>query len=156
MSSAEIETSTDSPSLGPAAPPSSQPATAPHVATNVAQAVVEVARTFGQHRVRAWADGTGGAQVVIDDVPLSPTWATSSTWVGFAISHLIPEADTYPHYVRGDLSYADGRSLTAPLSAASFAGAAAVQVSRRQRPGTATQTPAAKTRGVLAWLRSLE
>ncbi|MCW3038782.1 MAG: hypothetical protein JWM31_687 [Solirubrobacterales bacterium] len=145
-----------SPSIGPAAPPGSQPATAPHVATNVAQAVIDLGMNFGADRVRAWADGTGGAQVVIDDVPLSSTWTTTSTWVGFALSHLVPEADTYPHYVRADLGYADGRPLTVPLSPATFAGVPAVQVSRRQRPGTAARTPAAKTRGVLAWLRSPE
>ena len=156
MNAVVTETPTTSPSIGPVTPPASQPATAPHVATNVAQAVVDLLSTFGADRVRAWADGTGGAQVVIDDVPLSPTWTTASTWVGFAVSHLVPEADTYPHYVRADLGYADGRSLTAPLSPASFAGVPAVQVSRRQRPGTAAQTPAEKTRGVLAWLRSAQ
>ncbi len=154
MSATATETPPTPPSTGPGAPPGSQPATAPHVATDVEQAVVEIVLTFGDDRVRAWADGTGGAQVVIDDVPLSPTWTTASTWVGFAVSHLVPEADTYPHYVRPDLGYADGRPLTVPLSPASFAGVPAVQVSRRQRPGTATQTPAGKTRGVLAWLRS--
>jgi len=156
VSATVTEAPTTSPSTGPTTPPGSQPATAPHVATNVAQAVVELITTFGDDRVRAWADGTGGAQVVIDDVPLSPTWTTASTWVGFAVSHLVPEADTYPHYVRADLAYADGQPLTVPLSPASFAGVPAVQVSRRQRPGTAVQTPAGKTRGVLAWLRSLQ
>ena len=143
-----------SPSIGPAAPPGSQPALTPHVAPNVAQAIVELVTTFGDGRVRAWADGTGGAQVVIDDVPLSPTWTNASTWVGFAVSHLVPEADTYPHYVRADLSHADGRLLTPPMSTAGFAGVPAVQVSRRQRPGTPVPTPAEKTRSVLAWLRS--
>lgn len=148
------ETPPTSPSTGPAVPPGSQSATAPHVAPNVAQAIIEIVATFGDGRVRAWADGTGGAQVVIDDVPLSSTWTTASTWVGFAVSHLVPEADTYPHYVRADLGYTDGRPLTVPLSPASFAGIPAVQVSRRQRPGTVAPTPAGKTRGVLAWLRS--
>jgi hypothetical protein len=142
-------------STGPQAPQGSRPAQAPHVAPNVATAVEQVMVTFGAEHVRAWADGTGGAQVVIDDVPLSPTWASASTWVGFAISHLVPEADTYPHYVRGDLAYADGRPLTTPMAAASFIDVPAVQVSRRQRPGTPLETPAGKTRGVLAWLRSL-
>ena len=141
-------------SVGPATPTDRPPARAPHVAMTVAQAVADLVTTFGAERVRAWADGTGGAQVIIDDVLLSPTWVTPSTWVGFAVSHLVPEADTYPHFVRGDLAYADGRPLTTPLTPASFAGVPAVQVSRRQRPGTAAQTPAVKTRSVLAWLRN--
>lgn len=154
MSAPAIETP-PSRCAGPQAPQGSQPARAPYVAPNVTTAVEQVVATFGAERVRAWADGTGGAQVVIDDVPLSPTWASASTWIGFAVSHLVPEADTYPHYVRGDLTYADGRPLNTPLAPASFAGVPAVQVSRRQRPGTTPQTAVGKTRGVLAWLRSL-
>ena len=154
MSAAAIETQPPA-SVGPSAPDGAAPAAAPHVAPNVAAAVQDVVTAFGPGRARAWADGSGGAQVVVDDVALSPAWACGTTWVGFAISHLVPEADTYPHYVRADLAYADGRGLTVPFSAASFAGMPAVQVSRRQRPGTTSPSAADKTRGVLAWLRSL-
>ena len=49
-------------------------------------------------------DGEGGAFVVVRSVKLESQYNQRRTWVGFHITHACPFADTYPHFVRPDLT----------------------------------------------------
>ena len=122
-----------------------------------ADAVVGVRRAFLGHPVYAWPDGQRGAFVVIDDLDLGPQWAMATTWLGFVVSYLHPEADCYPHHVRGDLQRADGQRLTPPFHPGrQFAGRPAVMVSRSsRRREPRLDTPARKALSVLEFVRRL-
>lgn len=125
------------------------------VKSEVEAAVAEVRRAFPDLRVLAWPDGSGGAHVVIEDVALTSRWQQESTWVGFQINHMFPDSDTYPHYVRADLTYRDSTPSQVPITpGAQFLGVPALQVSRRTaRHDPVPSAAANKTRSVIAWLR---
>jgi hypothetical protein len=78
-------------------------------------ALREVRSMFEEHTIRAWPDGAGGVHVVIEDIQLGPAWCQKTSWLGFTINYLYPDADTYPHYVRADLRHVDGNPLVAPF-----------------------------------------
>lgn len=102
-------------------------------AVNVAPlaALQEVRSTFAEHTVRAWPDGSGGLHVVIEDLDLGPAWTQGTSWLGFTINYLYPDADTYPHYVRADLMHVDGNPLVVPFHPGNtFQDLSAVMVSR--------------------------
>jgi hypothetical protein len=121
----------------------------------VADAVAVVRHAFTDHLVHAWPDGQRGAFVVIESLDLGPEWATATTWLGFIVSYLHPEADCYPHYIRGDLQRADGQSLTPPFHPGNqFAGHPAVMISRSSpRRDPRIDTPARKALSVLEFVR---
>lgn len=140
------------------------PGAAPTAA--VLHAVEEVRARFPS---TAWVgDGTGGAFVIADQVPLGPPFAQDRTWVGFHVTAMCPYADVYPHYVRADLSFADGRALTVPLHGgncfpagvpvAALPTRPAVMVSRvshRRESNSALETPLLKLLKVLECMKSL-
>jgi hypothetical protein len=100
-------------------------------------------------------DGEGGAIVIVEDVPLGDPWAQPSTWIGFRIAFSYPYADVYPHFVRGDLSRADGGPLGEALTPTTFEGRSAIQISRRSNHrDPAIETALLKLLKVLAWIRS--
>jgi hypothetical protein len=70
-------------------------------------------KTFDPAAVTVDHDGAGGAWVMIDPVRLGHTYVQDSTWIAFQITFPYPEADVYPHFVRPDLSRADGAVLGA-------------------------------------------
>ena len=121
----------------------------------VADAVAGVRHAFTDHPVHAWPDGKRGAFVVIEDLDLGPEWATAPTWLGFIVSYLHPEADCYPHHIRGDLQRADGQPLAPPFHPGrQFAGHPAVMVSRSsRRRDPRIDTPARKALSVLEFVR---
>ena len=133
------------------------PAAPANAKAEVLEALEHVRAAFPDLPVLAWPDGAGGAHVVIDGVPLSSRWRQASTFIAFHLNHMCPDADTYPHYVRSDLAYSDGRALQVPITAgAQFEEAPVLQVSRRTAThDPVTTTPANKTRAVLAWLRDV-
>jgi hypothetical protein len=98
-------------------------------------------------------DGVGGALVTVDGVALGAPYAQDSTWVGFHITHLYPQADVYPHHVRPDLSRVDGQALGVGTSASSFQNRPSIQLSRRSnRRDAATDTALLKLDRVMQWL----
>lgn len=121
----------------------------------VAEAVIEIRRIFSDHEVLAWADGQGGAHVVISNVPLGAGWVEETSWVGFMISYAYPDADCYPHYVRPDLNRAAGLPLEVPFHPGNvFAGQPATMVSRastRRVPGL--DTAARKASSVIKFIQ---
>lgn len=119
-------------------------------------ALGEVRTTFEQHTVRAWPDGSGGVHVVIEAVALGPAFAQDTSWVGFTINYLYPDADTYPHYLRADLAHTDQSPLAVPLhSGQTFENQPAVMLSRRSTNRvTGLSTAARKALSVLSFLRT--
>lgn len=140
----------------------------------VKTSIEEVQRQFLGHVVVVAEDANGGAFVIVEDVPLGPPYAQSSTWIGFHITFNCPYADTYPHFVDGGLSRLDAAVLgdgmasgmSFPISSDGQASNImapgtmpvrdAVQVSRRsnRRDSTGLETPNLKLLKVLEWIRS--
>jgi hypothetical protein len=127
--------------------------TAPTAA--VEKAIGEVRACFPNNPLEVVPDGSGGAFVIMQVIPLGPPWAQADTWIGFQITFQYPYADVYPHFVRPDLSRVDGKPLGAGLGHAQFRSQTAVQVSRRSNKlNPATDTATLKLLKVLKWLRS--
>jgi hypothetical protein len=122
----------------------------------VAKAIAEIERCLAPATVTVRDDDEGGAWVIVDDVPLGGPWAEPKTWIGFRITYTYPYSDVYPHFVRRDLTRADG---TAPMGEAmahaTFEGREAIQISRASnKRDPARETAALKLQKVLTWLRS--
>lgn len=121
----------------------------------VAQAVSEVRQTFSDYAVLAWSDGQGGAQVVIQGIPLGSGWVESTTWLAFGISYAYPDADCYPHYIRPDLQRVAGLPLEVPFHPGNmFTEQPATMVSRassRRIPGL--NTAARKAQSVISFIQ---
>lgn len=121
----------------------------------VSAAVEQLKREFPEAALTVRDDGEGGAYVIVEEVPLGAPYTQATTWVGFRVVNQYPYADVYPHYVRGDLTRADGRPLAAELQHLTFEEREALQVSRRSnRLNPATDTAVLKLRKVLMWLRA--
>jgi hypothetical protein len=129
----------------------------------VAKAVQAIRTHFATLRVDVIESPCGGAWVLIHDAPLGPPYAQETTWIGFFITNACPYADTYPFYVRADLSRQDGTALKVPLHAnrqwefgppPSTTSRAAVMVSRVQRNAQCLgrETPLIKLQTVLKWM----
>jgi len=121
----------------------------------VERAIAEIRGAYSE-TVTVREDGEGGAYVIVDEVDPGPMYRERLTWIGFRITFQYPYSDTYPHYVRGDLSRVDGRGLGEGMSPnQKFEGRSAVQISRRSNHlDPRTQTALIKLEKVLAWLAS--
>jgi hypothetical protein len=121
----------------------------------VASAVTDVRETFKDKAVHAWPDGSGGAYVVIEELDFGPIWEPRTSWLGFVISYLHPDADCYPHYIRADAGRADKSALSPPFNVGNaFAGVSAVMISRStRRLRKDGDTPAIKAVKVLEFIR---
>src|SRR6266511_724246 len=97
----------------------------------VTSAIEQVRSDFDNCNLTVREDAEGGAYVTLEGVPLGSPYEQSDTWVGFRIVSQYPYADTYPHYVRGDLSRLDSRPLGDGTGSAEWEGRPAVQLSRR-------------------------
>lgn len=121
----------------------------------VQRAVDQVRAEFPDTRLTLREDGEGGAYVILEDVEPGPPYQQASTWVGFRVLAQYPYADTYPHYVRGDLTRVDGRPLGDGTSLTTWEGRPAIQLSRRSnRLDPTVETAVIKLHKVLTWLRS--
>jgi hypothetical protein len=99
-------------------------------------------------------DGQGGAILIGDGLALGGPWLQGDTWIGFRIAFNYPYADVYPHFVRGDLARRDGGPLGEALSATTFEGRAAIQISRASnRRDPSHETALLKLLKVMTWLR---
>ena len=119
-------------------------------------ALREVRDAFADHDVWAWPDGSGGVHVVIEGVPLGAAWGQETSWLGFTINYLYPDADTYPHYIRSDLTRADGAALIAPFHVGNaFHEQPAVMVSRSSpNRVSGLSTAARKALSVVSFIQS--
>src|SRR4051794_21703374 len=107
----------------------------------VQRALAQIRTDFADSPLTVREDGEGGVYVTLEDVTLGPPYVQDATWIGFRIVHQYPYADTYPHYVRGDLTRVDGRPLGDGTSTTTWEGRPAVQLSRRSnRLDAVTQT----------------
>ncbi|MCX6071142.1 MAG: hypothetical protein NTU91_09845 [Chloroflexi bacterium] len=119
-------------------------------------AIAEIRAAFPDATVTARDDGQGGAYVIVDAPGIGTAYVTSTSWVGFRITFQYPYADTYPHFVRGDLARCDRSPLCEGLSAGhTFEERPAIQVSRRSNHlDPRTETALIKLQKVLEWLRN--
>ena len=122
----------------------------------VQKAIDEIRTRFAPEELVIDEDGEGGARVRFGPVALGPPYVQEHTWLAGHIPALIPYADVYPVFVRGDLSRKDGAALVAPVTPNhTFMGQPSVQVSRRSNGrDPAVETPALKFAKVLAWLNA--
>lgn len=119
-------------------------------------ALQDVQTTFEEHAVWARPDGLGGVHVVIDGVHLGPAFMQDASWLGFTINYLYPDADTYPHYVRSDLTHVDGNPLLVPFHIGNqFLEQPAVMVSRSSpNRVSGLSTPSRKALSVVAFIQA--
>ena len=123
------------------------------LAPPVADAVGAVRIHFADTPVEVTPDGAGGAFVIITSVDIGPRYSPSITWLGFHISAAYPDADTYPHYVGGDLVRVDGRAHGPAIQPVSWQDRPALQISRRSNhrlPGV--DNAALKAERIRRWL----
>jgi hypothetical protein len=122
----------------------------------VAVAIDEVERLFAPHAIIYVPDGSGGANVIIENLALGELYAQETTWLGFHVAHVYPKSHVYPHFARGDLRRRDERALGAAISSGHvFLERPAVQLSRKtDRWDGRFDTAAIKTERVLEWLRT--
>lgn len=121
----------------------------------VERAVAEIRAAYPDTSVTITDDGEGGAYVTVEEVPLSDRYEQPVTWAGFRITFQYPYADTYPHFVRGDLVRRDGGPLGDGISPGTFLDLPALQVSRRSNHlDPRTETALLKLEKVLQWLRT--
>ena len=137
--------------------------------SEVCLAVDQIIKQFPRQQVAVAEDQAGGACVIVDGVPLGPPFEQANTWIGFHITDQCPYADTYPHYVRADLTRQDGRPLGEAMTTGHIFPAAdvlgnkaempsrpAIQLSRRSnhRDPAGFETPVIKLLKVIKWIRS--
>lgn len=122
----------------------------------VERAIEEIRAAFAGVPVTVREDGEGGAYVIVEDIDPGPPYEQRTTWIGFRITFQYPYADTYPHFVRGDLARADKRPLGEGISQNhTFEGRSAAQISRRSNHlDPTTETALLKLEKVLTWLAS--
>jgi hypothetical protein len=121
---------------------------------DVERAIAEIREAYSETTTTVREDGEGGVYVILEEADPGFVYRERVTWIGFRITFQYPYSDTYPHYVRGDLSRSDGRPLGEGMSQnQSFEGRPAVQISRRSNHlDPSTQTALIKLQKVLAWL----
>ena len=120
----------------------------------VAKAIEEIRLTFEGCDVVAEPDTSGGAIVVVRDVPIGCPYAQPKIWFGFHITYQYPYADVYPHFTNADLARSDGGALGGGFGTASFQGQPAIQISRRSnRLNPESDTAALKLLKVVKWMK---
>ena len=123
------------------------------LAPPVADAVGAVPAHFADTPVEVTPDGAGGAFVIITSVDVGPRYTPSTTWLGFHISAAYPDADTYPHYVGGDLVRVDGQPHGPAIQQVAWQDRPALQISRRSNHrNPAVDNAALKAERIRRWL----
>ena len=123
----------------------------------VEAAIAEIKEAFPGSEIEVISEPQGGAYVVVQNLAIGARFIPSTTWVGFLITFQYPDADVYPHFIRGDLKRADGQSFPSGISGpTTWQNRPAMQVSRRSNHWTAgVDTAASKLAKVLSWLRTV-
>jgi hypothetical protein len=135
----------------------------------VKAAIAEIEKQYEGHAILVGPDKDGGACVIVEGIPLGESYDQLETWVGFHITVGCPYADTYPHFVRGDLTRKDKAGhneafqpnhsfpLTGVVVGNTITARNALQISRRSnhRDPSGIETPLLKMMKVVAWFNSL-
>lgn len=122
----------------------------------VVKAIESLREHFEPTEFELESDGTGGAKLRLGPVQLGDAYEQEESWIGAHIPALIPYADIYPIFLRGDLRRKDQAALVAPMTQNhTFMGKSAIQVSRRSNRRNATvETVRMKLLKVLQWVNS--
>ncbi|WP_419921961.1 hypothetical protein [Candidatus Poriferisodalis sp.] len=118
----------------------------------VQEAVAELRTSFPDAVVTDVADGDGGAFVSVDPIDPGPAYSQDETWLKFHISHMYPDADVYPLFVRPDLVRVDGNGHGEAITSGSFRGEPALQISRRSNHRSEIDTALRKILKVEKWV----
>ncbi|WP_127473892.1 hypothetical protein [Microbacterium sulfonylureivorans] len=126
----------------------------------VAEALEQLTESFPDALVTHREDGTGGAFVKVDPLPLGDRFNLRSSWVGFHLVYSYPEAQVYPHFCAPGLTLLDGTPLQAhdgfQQTTWGLEGAIepVTQLSRSSRQwDPMNDTAASKLHRILNWLR---
>ena len=117
----------------------------------VQEAVAELRASFPDAVVTDVDDGDGGAFVTVDPIGPGPVYSQDETWLKFHISHMYPDADVYPLFVRPDLARVDSHGHGEAITMGSFRGEPALQISRRSNHRTEIDTALRKVLKVEKW-----
>lgn len=121
----------------------------------VSEALEQLRRCFPDSGVTVVPDSNGGVYVLIETVELGPKYAPPTTWMGGHLVPTLPYGDVYPLFIGGDVKRINGQPFVAPITAASFQGRPALQISRRSnRHNPQLQSAARKFTKVIHWLRT--
>ncbi|PMS15565.1 hypothetical protein C0Z18_26415 [Trinickia dabaoshanensis] len=122
----------------------------------VVKAIQGVIQQFQPMEFHLEADGAGGARIRFGPVSLGDPYVQRETWIGAHIPPLVPYADIYPVFVRGDLLRADEKALVVPMTRNHiFMEQPAVQVSlRSNRRDAIRETVSIKLLKVIHWVKS--
>lgn len=138
-----------------------------NITPEVKTAIEEIICNFPECEVLFYADGQGGAFVIIEDVPLGYPYKQAVSWAGFHITFSCPHADVYPHFFCAELAREDGQALGEgfgsnhvfpPQNAKEVPEdkrRAAVQISRRSNKrdnSSNLETPLVKLMKVIHWM----
>jgi len=120
----------------------------------VAQALQEIRATFSENQVEHTEDGAGGAYIRVLGLDLGEGFLPRQCWLAVHLTHMYPAADVYPQFTNAALERV-GRPLGPALSAASWQGSPATQISRKSTGWRAgIDTAATKLTQVLQWLKN--
>ena len=124
------------------------------IVPTVCAAIEDLRASFSNSLVEVEADNSGGAYVIVRNIPLGSPYVQTNIWVGFQITFQYPYADVYPHFTQPDLAREDGSSLGEGFGHGQFRNLPAIQISRRaNKLNPAVDTAALKLLKVLKWLR---
>jgi len=124
------------------------------VAAAVVIAVTALHEQFAGHTITVNPDGGGGVFVVIDGIEPGAPYIEASTWLGFQITAVYPDADVYPHFI-GRIHRKDAQPHGEGISETEWQNRQAIQLSRRSNHwNRATDTAALKAIKVITWLAS--
>lgn len=120
----------------------------------VAKAIEDICNTFKQCAVKMEPDGSGGAIVVVRDIPMGCPYVQNKVWIGFQITCQYPYADVYPHFTIADLARSDGGNLGGGFGTATFRNQPAIQISRRSNKlNPETDTAVLKLLKIIEWMK---
>ena len=89
-----------------------------HPAARRTKAIAEIRACFPDNSLEFLPERSGWLFVTLRGISLGPPWAQPDTWISFQITFQYPYADVYPHFVRHDLSRADGKPFGPGLGVA--------------------------------------
>lgn len=120
----------------------------------VDKALEEIRRTFNQCHIEVAPNNSGGAAVIVSDIPMGPPYVQAEVWIGFRITFQYPHADVYPHFTNSDLARLDQRDLGGGFGTATFQSQPAIQISRRSNKlNPETDTATLKLQKVIRWMK---
>lgn len=123
-------------------------------APTVAVQIAELETAFTGRKVNSEPDGDGGAYVIVDPIDPGPAFVQRTTWLGFHLTNMCPDAAIYPVYLGADLQRVDGAGHKAPFTPVpSWHNRPALQFSARTTPHVPERdTAATKVAEVIEWL----